>query len=95
MADWQGPTTGTVMFGFGQKTKLGKKVGYPTTSPRVLEARPMQRRIFQLLSYTCRQGEELNGTAEIHGWVLCKNTLGLEGWVPAKKPKKKCKSLGI
>ncbi len=38
---------------------------------------------FSALELTCIRNEELQIMDETHGWILCRNNDGQQGWVPA------------
>lgn len=40
------------------------------------------REAYSAIELTCQTGETLLTLAETHGWALCRNERGEEGWVP-------------
>ena len=70
------------------KNQAGQEGWIPDNLANSIGSKTYATTDFSALELTCRQGEELHGRAETHGWVLCKNAVGLEGWVPAKNLKR-------
>ncbi|MEP4247824.1 SH3 domain-containing protein [Tateyamaria sp.] len=66
------------------KNEAGQEGWIPDNLAKDVDGKTFAKTEFSALELTCRQGEALHGTAEIHGWVLCKNSVGSVGWVPAR-----------
>ncbi|MCK0167422.1 SH3 domain-containing protein [Jannaschia sp. S6380] len=66
------------------KNSVGQEGWIPNDLVRKTKGRTYARMSFSALELTCRQGEDLLGMAERHGWTLCKNADGLVGWVPSR-----------
>ena len=66
------------------KNRSGREGWIPDTLFRRTGTKAYSKVNYSAQELTCHRGEVLQAINETHGWVLCKNTNGQVGWVPAE-----------
>ncbi|MBY5932943.1 hypothetical protein KUV51_08040 [Tateyamaria omphalii] len=66
------------------KDRAGREGWIPDNLAKRVGGKTYARAPFSAQELTCQLGEKLDGIDETHGWVLCRNTNGMVGWVPSR-----------
>ena len=66
------------------RSEAGKEGWIPDTLPLKEAGAHHAATGFSAVELTCHVGEVLSGSQETHGWILCRDETGRDGWVPAR-----------